>query len=307
MRVTVIGQITKDTLIFPDTPYKVQSGLGGSLYTVFALSALSDCTINLVCNVGYDVYDRVLEILSHYPNINLAGLQKTEYPNIHSYILFASEYGTQFDEGNECPVSYAQVAPFIKESDFILISPMTGFDIELRTLRLIRKRTQTPLLLDYHILALGRDKLGNRFLKVRKNWFEWCTSCDYLQLNKFEAESISGFPINTENDMFRFCEGIIKQGVKSVAITLGKNGSLVCYKEGVQIKVAKIDPNAIFDVVDTTGCGDVYAASFLINLFKTGDVETSYRFASRIAGIKSGVTGFDGLSKFFAENQLVLE
>jgi len=57
---------------------------------------------------------------------------------------------------------------------------MTGFGVQLDTLKNIRKETKTPVYFDYHILSLQRDKMGNRYLEKRADWFEWCTNCDYL-------------------------------------------------------------------------------------------------------------------------------
>lgn len=310
MSITVIGQITRDTLIFPKSGWRVSECPGGTLYSVVALASLTSEAIRLVCNVGVDLYDSAIRYLKKFGNVDTAGVEKVKIKNFHCYILFASEYGTQYDEGTTVPIRFSQVEPFLNDSSFILISPMTGFDIELRTFCQIRKMASCPIYFDYHMLALCRDRLGNRFVRRRKNWINWCSNCDHLQLNRFEAESLSSSPIGTETEMMRFSTVLLQKGVKSVAITLGSKGSLVCWKEGNETYVKRIEPAPVSAVLDTTGCGDVFAAAFIVNFLQTGSIITSYELANRIAGLKCGLNGFDdfinGLSRALSDLGLSL-
>lgn len=286
MAITVIGHITQDTLIFPHQGWRIVESLGGTLYTVSALAALTDDPVRLVCNVGDDLFDMVISSLKGFFNIDTSGIRRVKGPHFHCYILFASEYGTQYDEGVDKPIKFSQVKPFLKDSDFILVSLMTGFDLDLHTLQQIKRAARCPVYLDYHILALDRDPLGNRFLRRRRNWFKWCTTCDHLQLNQFEAESLSLFPINSEETMLRFARPILEAGVKSVAVTLGERGALVCWREReADIQVRKINAVPV-QLVDTTGAGDVFAAGFIVHFLKTGDFLASYEFANRVAALK---------------------
>jgi ribokinase len=297
MTITVIGHITQDTLIFPPSGWRVVESLGGTLYTVSALASLTNDPIRLVCNIGDDVLDSAIIALRRFPNVDTSGVQRVKGPHFHCYILFASEYGTQYDEGTEMPIKFSQVKPFLDDSKFVLVSLMTGFDLKLSTLRQIKRAARCPVYLDYHILALDRDPLGNRFLRRRKNWLQWCISCDHLQLNQFEAESLSLFPLKTEEEMARFSRPILDSGVRSVAVTLGSEGALVSWKEdGIGIQVKRIETTPVSDVVDATGCGDVFAAGFIVHFLQTQDILVSYEFANRIAGLKCGFSGFEHLA-----------
>ncbi|MCL4528190.1 MAG: PfkB family carbohydrate kinase [Chloroflexi bacterium] len=298
MTITVVGNITRDTLIFPDQNWKIVNGLGGTMYTVITLASLTNQEIRLVCNVGDDIIGTVTELLGKFPNIHLSGIKEFKGNHFHCYILFASPYGTQFDEGLEIPASYTQVKPFMKDSDFILVSPMTGFDLSLHSLKRMRTTSNCPIYFDYHILSLQRDAMGNRYLKRRKNWIEWCTGCDHLQMNQFEAESLALFPIKSENDIMSFAKPILSRGVVSVAVTLGESGALICWQHpNKKIYSAKLNVNYGGEVVDATGCGDVFAASFIVRYMKTRDIFESYQFANELAGEKCGFSGFDGFAE----------
>lgn len=294
MAITVVGCIAKETLIFPGSGWQVQESIGGISCTAALLASLADEVIIPVCNVGSDIFDDVIAFLEEFPNVDISGIQKVESDNIHCYILFVSEYGTQHDEGCEVPITFSQVKPFLDRSRFVLISSMTGFDFTLRTLQKIKQNAKCPLYFDYHILALDRDAIGNRFLHRRQNWLKWCTSCDHLQLNQFEAELLSGRSMQAKEDLLPHAKLILDQGVTSIAVTLGPRGALIYWSEGGNIEVEWLDAVRVPNFVDATGCGDVFASGFVARFLQTDELPESYRFANRIAGLNCG---FSGLSK----------
>ncbi len=297
MGITVIGSLTRDTLIFPNkNKCRITESLGGILYTVVALAALTEEKIYPVCNVGYDIYESTIAILKKFENVDLSCIRKEVIENIHCYILYASEYGTQYDKGKEVLVSFDQIKPFLSKSKFIIVSPATGFDVPLDVIQNIKQDAKCPVYLDYHILSLGRDKLGNRFLHKRDDWLEWCKSCDYLQLNKFEAELLYENSINFEKDILGFSKPILDEGVKAIAITLGSKGVSICYhNEKGNIRIEHLNVIKVDKVVDATGCGDVFVAGFISHFIKTNDILGSYNFANNIASLKVKISGTQDL------------
>lgn len=292
--ITVIGYVTKDTLIFPRSNWQVLESLGGSLYTVTALASLTEKRVNLVSNAGIDIFDEVMSILAKFLNVDTSGIHKVQQPHYHCYILFASEYGTQYDKNLEVPITFSQVQPFINDSEFILVTSMTGFEFELSTLQQINDTAKCPIYFDYHILALGRDKLGNRFLQCRPDWLEWCTACNHLQLNQFEAESL-GYCIESEEDMLCLAQPILERGVTSVAVTLGARGVLVAWTDEGEAKTKWIEATKVSSVIDPTACGDVFAGAFIVHMLQTGEILASYEFANKVAGLKCTFAGLNGL------------
>lgn len=299
MGILLIGSITKDTLVFLDEKgCRTTESLGGILYTTIAMATLTKEKIYPICNVGWDIYPDVKKVLGQYSNVDLSNLRKSDEKNIHCYIFYASEYGTQYDEGEEIPVSFEQIKPLISKSKFIFVSPMTGFDIRLSTFKKIKQNARCPLYFDYHILSLGRDSLGNRFLQKRDDWLYWCINCDYLQLNKIEAELLYNNPILSEADALDFSKNILNAGVKAVAITVGSSGAIICYRnEQDEMESRHIAGIKVQKVIDTTGCGDVFAAGFIVHFIKTNNLLESYNFANRLAGLKTGISGIKELSE----------
>lgn len=291
MSILAIGGVTNDTLVFPSQNWRVAEGLGGIIYTTAALSTLGRSTVLPICNVGRDISSRVNEFLDKLERVDLSGVRTVPQDNVHTFILYASEYGVQYDEGREVPVSFADIEPFLSQAEFAVVSPMTGFDLSLRTLRLLKARAQCRVYLDYHILALGRDPLGSRFVRRRRNWLDWCTACDHLQLNRFEAESLFGRTLDGETDVKAFSEPILRRGVDSVVVTLGGKGAFVCWKRGGVVEGRLVKAHALGRTVDSTGCGDVFAAGFVVHFMESGDLQRSYDYASMVAGWKCCSSG----------------
>jgi len=306
MSIVVIGAVTKDTLIFPGkNSCRVTESLGGILYVVISLATLTKEKVYPVCNVGYDIYDDLISILKNFKNVQLSHIRKVNVKNIHCYIMWVSEYGTQYDEGREVPISFKQVKPLMPKSKFIFVSPMTGFDIELETLKKIKQTVICPIYLDYHILSLERDKLGNRYLHKRTDWFEWCISCDYLQLNKFEAELLYEKEVITESDVRDFAKPILGKGLKATAVTLGSKGVIICYRDNLSsIGVKHIKGIKTNKVIDAAGCGDVFAAGFISHFLKTENLLESYKFANQIASLKVRITGIQRLSNLIKQMEM---
>ena len=113
---------------------------------------------------------------------------------------------------------------------------------------------------------------------------------DYVMA--LEAVLPSGEVINTG---VKTHKGVV--GYDLTRLLVGSEGTLVCWKEDdLKFRVEKIAPISVPNVVDTTGCGDVFAAGFIIQYLQTGDYQESYRFANEVAGLKCGFSGFADLT-----------
>ncbi|MCP4253093.1 MAG: sugar kinase [Candidatus Scalindua sp.] len=70
-------------------------------------------------------------------------------------------------------------------------------------------------------------------------------------------------------------------GAKTVIVTLGENGSICVTPEKYFYQ-----PAFKVNVVDTTGCGDVFHGAFIFGLLQKWDLNESVRFASATAALK---------------------
>ncbi len=83
------------------------------------------------------------------------------------------------------------------------------------------------------------------------------------------------------NDYFEAAEKIALLGAKIVVITLGEEGCL-CYSKEDKF----IQPAFEVNVLDTTGCGDVFHGAFIYGLLKNWDLRRIAVFSNAVAAIK---------------------
>jgi sugar/nucleoside kinase (ribokinase family) len=158
--------------------------------------------------------------------------------------------------------------------------------------------------MDLHNLVMKTNEDGSRTQGPVPNWLEWCEQTDTLQMNESE---ISVLPGKTMHE-YETAEKILgRDKVKAVIVTRGKMGvSLYQKKEKISagekyFELDKIDLPAIEtpDFIDSTGCGDVFAASFFLrnNTHGFTDLRASLNYANKAASRNSTLFGVEDLSK----------
>jgi len=293
--IVIIGTINKDTIIFPNR--KKTESFGGILYNILTLSYLGreDVKIYPVCNLGYDVYGQVISHLKNSDNVELGGIKKVNCKNNHAFLLINKKNQREEALKNRVPpLSFSQIEPFLG-ADVILVNFISGFDLSLLTLKKIRKSTDALIFMDVHSLTLGVDESGKRFFDAPKNWREWIRQADMVQMNLSELKELSKRNLKSQQEIKEFGKCILNLGPKAVVVTLGKEGALMIF-DG---KVRRFEGSKVRRFKDTTGCGDVFSAGFLICYRHTKDLMKSVNFANYVAGEKCKISGVEGMKKLF--------
>ncbi len=296
-KVTVIGTINKDTVIFPSG--KRTESFGGILYNLTGLSGLGGGWMEIypVCNLGYDVYNQVEGILKKHDNVKLDGISKVRRKNNHAYLLIDKENQREEILRNRVPsLSFTQVRPFL-DSDAILVNFISGFDIGLNTLKRIRTSTGALIFMDMHSLTLGIHKDGKRFFKTPKSWREYLKQADLVQTNLPELSLLSDKKLKSSKEIQEFGNYVLSLGPKVLLVTMGEEGALMIYKEGKTCKLKKCAGIKVQKFKDATGCGDVFSAGFLVNYLHTRKLNQSLDFANRVAAEKCKISGVEGVGK----------
>jgi len=96
-----------------------------------------------------------------------------------------------------------------------------------------------------------------------------------IKPNKEELESLLGISICSENDIIKAAKYLINKGISIVAISLGKEGSLVVIDNYMyRVKTPKID------AVNPVGSGDSMIAGFAVSIKRNYDFEYMLRLAA---------------------------
>jgi len=290
---------------------EIVKSYGGILYSIIGLSVVAKPSdvIMPVINIGEDEYDNITEILKKYPNISLDGITKKQHQTrvVHLYYSYYNSGRTaKFDcKTTESHImDFSTIEKFLDGTDAILINMISGSDIKLETLMMLRQKFQGLMHIDIHNLVMKTNDDGSREQTTLENWRKWCTNTNTVQMNEFEVKSLS----RVKKTEYEVIEDILiaqNSNTEGVVITKGINGVSGYTKKEKKFggetfsDLDKQDIRAIENpkFKDSTGCGDVFAASFTYEFSKHRDFSKSLYFANRMSSFKTSLEGIDELYK----------
>lgn len=292
MKVVVIGTINQD-LILPFRGTSIQS-IGGIFYTISALSKLGGQNLKIVpiSYLGSDMYPAFLRLLKQYPNVLPDGLQEIDQKN-HKVILEYKSAEERVEKAlfNFPSLEWGNLENFL-DADFYMVNLITGWDISLAAYQELSRLHYRRMYLDVHFLVMGIDKLGKRFPQRPANVDAWIRGARFVQMNEREFRIISG---NSANDIL-FFENYFKPD-QILIITLGSKGARVIFRKDDIVRKKEFPAYPVEDVVDVTGCGDVFGAGFVTRYLRNGNLYQAIEYANRAAGVNSLLRGTNELDR----------
>jgi hypothetical protein len=320
MKFGVIGEPCID---FIHRGGRESKSLGGILYSIISLAVIAPAQeVYPIMNLGSDEYENIAGFLSHFPNIKTDYVNKVEHKT-RVVNLYYKGIEVEFDSPETgkpktydreessteptLPVEYETIEPVLNELDGILINMVSGIDISLDTLKRLRKSFTGYMHAEMHNIVMKTDAHGNRTQVSVPDWEQWCMHSDTLQMNESEMNAMHGGKISE----YEFAERVLNPGNsshgKALVVTRGKRGSSLFRKIEKKVmgeiytEIDKTDLAAVesHNFVDSTGCGDVFAACFFYkNISGNGNNYTaSFKFANRMASLKSTLRGVEELHK----------
>ncbi|MCX7984734.1 MAG: carbohydrate kinase family protein [Bacteroidetes bacterium] len=291
MVITVIGHICNDILP-PQSPHeKSREQFGGIFYTIAALATLIDESDILypVFGVGNGDYDRLMNLLSRYKNIETRGIFKFKGITNTVYLSYHNDKQSRTECSRDiaAPIPFQRIKPYL-DCDGILINMVSGFDITLETLDAIRIETRDqriPIHFDFHSLTLGIDHNHVRFRRPLTDWRRWCFMLHSIQMSEEEAAGLTA----EKFDETTLINHLMPLMVNTLLITRGEKGVSVISQD-IHKKLSRRDiPGIPTDnrFINPTGCGDVFGAAYLYAYLKTRNSFTAAEFANAIASLNT--------------------
>jgi sugar/nucleoside kinase (ribokinase family) len=289
--VAVLGPIPADRV----TTHRgdVLEKYGCALYTVAALSALlgPEDRICPVVHVRKQDEAKIKELLSQFPQVDLTGVRST----LDRGDVVELEYLDQNRRAERQTHFMAPIRPedveFVLDADLFVCVPITDYQVSQDTLRYIKQNSSGTVLLDGHGPAVALTKGGAR---ANRLWIErdaWLPYIDILKMNLEEA-GCSWFPSGASpmtttadplamEDLPQFAEHCLDRGVKGVCVTLDEHGCAVYYRDAQgTLRENLVDRLTVAHVVDTTGCGDSFAAGMGFGYLLTQDFVQAARYGN---------------------------
>jgi len=163
-------------------------------------------------------------------------------------------------------------------------SELKANDLKLEILTKIKNRKvllsqlESPL---SELVSIFQVAKSNDFFTIlnpapaRKLEAKFIQLIDLLIPNQFEAEFLTGIKVADSDSAIFAGKKLISQGVKSVLITLGEEGSMLVTKES-----SELFQSFKVKAVDTTAAGDAFCGAIAVALSEEFDLKTAIRFAS---------------------------
>lgn len=286
----VIGTINRDTIHRADG--STVTSWGGLLYTLKYLAERGRGTVVPAVNAGRDCHERIIDILREFPRLDRTLVQSVDAVNNHCFLHYADQaHKCERLAGGVPPLTWSRVKPLLT-ADLILVNFISGRDIGLTALEKLRRAYAGPIYMDIHSLTLGRKTVAggyHRFLRRPRHWKRYAACADILQMNRVEYELLSGEPLS-KNGAAAFVRRHLPR-LSCLVVTLGREGALLVRRDGRERRVRFIPVKEVKNPYDTTGCGDIFAAGFIVEYLRTGDAVASVRRGSALAASRCRLPG----------------
>ena len=285
----MLGTVTHD--VITQASGRVLSGEGGILYQAAGLCGLGQ-QVTLYSHIGRDIFARVKPMIDRWPTCDSSGIRVVPGPG-NGVFLHYPEKGERVEilESHVPPLRPDRLLKELPDIGFLILVINSGFDIALRDWRRIVGRTECPIWFDAHSLALTLELHTARRYRPLPEWRDWAAETSYLQANLKEVASMLGDPERTpsRDRLDRFGELAFEVGIQAVFVTLGEDGVLVLLPQGT----TKVGPGEAKNVVDTTGCGDIFCAGAAAMLASGADPVEAAAFGAELASEAAGVSGIE--------------
>lgn len=154
----------------------------------------------------------------------------------------------------------------IEKCDYILMQ----FEIPLSTVRYVKQLAH----------SMGKTVIIDPAPAVSDIEDDFWKGIDIIKPNETELEIITGRKATSKYDYITSARKMIDKGVKTVIVTLGKEGCLL-----VDNVEARFFHTEDVDVVDTTAAGDCFTAALAVGLSEDMNMSDAINFAQRASSI----------------------
>jgi sugar/nucleoside kinase (ribokinase family) len=292
---------------------------GCVLYTVAALSALLDDGDRIcpVVHVRRSDEQAVRDLLGQFPQVDLTGVRSTLDRGEVDDVAYLDQNHRQERQTHFMAPIRPEDVEFVVDADAFVCVPITDYQVSQDTLRYLKEHGRGTILLDAHGPTVALTEGGARQHRLWIDRDAWLPYLDILKMNLEEAgcswfpsggspSTTSAHPLSLA-DLPPFAEHCLDRGVSAVCITLDEDGCAVYHRDAegrlVEDVVGRLD---VAEVIDTTGCGDSFAAGMAYGFLASGDAVEAARYGNAMGAQRCSATQLNGYLPL-AETQRQIE
>ena len=284
MRVAVLGPIPRDVIVtcegWTDERY------GGALYTTAVLASLGEGLLDVhpVAHVSAAELPDIRAMLARFGAVDPARISARHDRGTAIHLRYR-------DHNRRDETQVACMAPIrpcdldgLEGCDAFVVVPITDHEIPLATLRALRARSDGLIVFDAHGPTMGCAPDGTRFRKAWTDRDAWLPQIDLLKMNLEEARHVWFERDDPEEptlaELPRLAEICLAGGVRALCVTLDRDGCVVYDRLRGRLRERVVPRVPVERVVDTTGCGDSFAAGMALGHLLHGDLLMAARLGN---------------------------
>jgi hypothetical protein len=314
-RIGLLGSLVWDEIHGRDPASAPVEEWGGIAYALAGLDAsvAPGWEIVPLIKVGSDLAGRAAGFLRGLEHL-VPGARCVEVPAPNNRVVLyyqSSERRTERMSGGVPGWTWAELGPMVRDLDALYLNFISGFELPLGTAQALRRGFDGPIYADLHSLLLGMQHDGVRVPRTLPDAAHWLACFDVVQVNEDEMRLLSPDPLALAADA-------LGAGVSLLVVTLGARGAAYFADAGFDafpagqragrsagpIRSALVAAPGV-ELLDPTGCGDVFGASCAARLFAGAPVEEALAHANAMAARNAAFRGAGGLSRHL-RGQLVM-
>jgi fructoselysine 6-kinase len=247
-------------------PQKGTAEAGGNALNVAASCAQTGKTdVFLMGNIGTDLHAVAIKEKAARYKINCDKLYEIEGDSANNKIYLTEDGDRLINDENWVNGVYIDFGIHKEDERF-----MKDFDVVMTTCR-------DPALPQLLKLRAESDFLLSVDFMERVPTQEWCGMFSAIDL----------FFISGKPEYLPLLKQWSLEFQTLFVATLGENGS-VAYKNGAEYSCEAIK---VYEVIDTTGCGDSYQGAFVVDYLMNDDIESAMRAGSESAAVTLSFIG----------------
>ena len=263
-----IDHVERDGKAFPPS-------LGGTVPFSSLAGARLGAKVGIVSKVGPDFRDDYLLVFAR-SEIDVSGVKKVGAPTTKYRLQYRGEERTLTLLARCDPITSTDIKLLQGRIGAAHLGPIAG-EISLETIKEIGKLTK---IISLDLQGIIRKFDRNGVVRVEKNPLisEIVKNVTIVKAALHEGEAVMHATGPEE-----VASSFLELGCKISIVTLGEKGSYVSTCDGESLSIPAVKPRR---VMDSTGAGDTYAGSFLVEYLKTKDVKRSAIIASSAVSFK---------------------
>ena len=250
-----------------------KDGPGGKGSNQVVAAARAGADARMITRIGRDTFGDMAQRTWAAHGVNTSAVTiDDKLPTGAAFIFVSTETGNNaiiVESGAAATLSPADVAaaePVIRDAKVLITQFEQPIETAMAGLRLARQHGAITILNPAPALPVD----GTIF-----------ALCDYVTPNETEAATLTGLPVETEEQALAAAKALVAKGAKNAVITLGEKGALLHGAAGTVMVPAFKAPK----VVDTTGAGDAFNGGFALALAEGKTPAEAVRFGCALAGL----------------------